>query len=781
MSGPTANTLVELALQTSISIGGDVSVCGGVSAALRGRMTVAEALTRLLARSRCTFEEVDARTYRIRLSPPVRRVAAPAVVLPPRPPRPAPPLSSPSLAEIVVTALRRPVLAHRAPLAISVLSGSQLAESGATDVSSLQFQVAGLTVTNLGAGRDKILLRGQSDGAFTGSTQSTVPIYLDDVPITYNAPDPDLRLIDVDRVEVLRGPQGSLYGAGSIGGLLRIVTRKPDLDVWGGSITATGSATPSGGINSAFEGVVNIPVVPGRLGVRLVGYREQESGWIDDVRLGLDNVNRTSRDGGRVSAQLSVAPGWTVDAGLTHQSINLADTQYVNAALGGLNRANDVREPHDNDFDQAFASLVGRGGWGTLKASASSLHHRLDTRFDTTLANARFDIAPLAPSALDEARLIDLLVTEVTAASPERGPLRWLVGGFAAESGEVYRSNLAILAGGASAYRETRNDERRELAAYGEVTYDFSPHWSATAGARLFASSLTTTSLVEQPALPSSSRTFRGEVKTVGAAPKLVLSYHPLEPLLIYVQASQGYRAGGFNTGGLLGQVFADVSGAGEPARRFVPDQLWNYEAGAKLRLYRSRVSVRTAAYYSTWDSIQTDQFLSSGLPYTVNVGDGVIAGLEVEAAWQATQSLSLRGAGLIDDPQLTRERNAAFPSRSDAGLPGVPTVSFSASADFKRPLANGVILLANAQFAYVGASNVTFDAQTVARMGSYSVTKLRAGLAKDPWKIEAFVDNLGDVRGNTFAFGNPFSFLATEQVTPLRPLTVGIKLGLRF
>lgn len=258
---PTASALVELALQTGISIGGDLAQCGGIAPELQGRIAIAEALKRLLGQSRCSFEEVGARTYRIVSRSPSSRSAAPpppARVIAARSPRLAQP-RPPPLAELIVTAPRRSALANRAPLAISAVSGSQLTQTGSTDLSSFASQIAGLTITNLGAGRDKILLRGQSDGAFTGTTQSTVPIYLDDLPITYNAPDPDLRLVDVDRVEVLRGPQGSLYGAGSLGGLLRIVTRKPDLDVFGGGFSATGAATRSGDPSSALEGVLNLP------------------------------------------------------------------------------------------------------------------------------------------------------------------------------------------------------------------------------------------------------------------------------------------------------------------------------------------------------------------------------------------------------------------------------------------------------------------------------------------------------------------------------------------
>lgn len=746
---------------------------------------MAEALTRLLSGGRCSFAEVGDGAIRIKLGPLALPKALEGVThdVPrrsaPQPSQTAPP--PPSLAEIVVTASRRPFLASRAPFAISALSGAQLSRSGGHDALSIASQIAGLTVTNLGAGRDKILLRGQSDGTFTGATQSTVPIYLDDLPVTYNAPDPDLRLVDVDRVEVLRGPQGSLYGAGSIGGLFRIVTRKPDLDAVSGTFSATGSSTGAGSFGSEVEGVLNLPLVPGRLAVRLVGYDEREDGWISDVRLGLRNVNASARSGGRVAVRLGLTPDWTLDVGLTHQSINLSDTQYANAAVGDLKRANFAREPHDNDFDQAYATLDGQGEWGRMRGSAAVLRHRLDTTYDASLALPRFITSPVEPAAFDEARRIDLLVGDLAMSSPERGRFHWLLGAFGAAGTEADRLALSVVRGGAAPYQETRTDDREEVAVYGEATYRLVGPISLTAGFRVSHSTLTTDSLVQQPDVGPGARAYTGHRATTGVTPKVVISYQPRDTLVFYVQASQGYRPSGFNTSGPIGQVFPSPSGVVEPQRSFTADSLWNYEAGAKLRSSDSRLSLRTAVYYATWDSLQTDQFLPSGLPYTVNVGDGVITGAEIEAAWQVTDHLRLQGAGLLDDPQLTNERNTGFPSRADAGLPGVPNVSFSATVDYRRPLTRNSDIFANAQYSYVGSSNVTFDPQTLAHMGEYNTFRFRLGLQHQRWSLTAFVDNLLNDRNNTFAFGNPFSFLQTQQVTPQKPRTVGLSLSAEF
>jgi outer membrane receptor protein involved in Fe transport len=181
-------------------------------------------------------------------------------------------------------------------------------------------------VTNFGPGRDKILLRGLSDGVFTGRTQSTVSLYLDDVPLTYNAPDPDLRLIDVDAVEVLRGPQGVLYGAGSIGGVVHIITHKPDLDTYSGSLSLTGILTKSGVPSTILKGMANMPLLPGRLGLRVVAYRETDGGYINDPVLHRTDVNQTSRTGARALVLLQLSRDWKATLGGVYQSINSAET-----------------------------------------------------------------------------------------------------------------------------------------------------------------------------------------------------------------------------------------------------------------------------------------------------------------------------------------------------------------------------------------------------------------------------------------------------------------------
>lgn len=217
---PYADALIDLGLQANVSVLGTASCGAGGRAGLSGPHSLREALDRLLTGAPCRYTIIDARTVQILPGTPAQEPAS--VREAPR----APALIS----EVVVTATKRPAALAQLPAGVSAISREQIAATRAVDVGQTTGQLAGVLTTNLGPGRDKLLIRGLSDGAFTGRTRSTVATYLDDAPINYNAPDPDLRLVDVDRVEVVRGPQGALYGSGSLAGIYRIVTSKPDLE-----------------------------------------------------------------------------------------------------------------------------------------------------------------------------------------------------------------------------------------------------------------------------------------------------------------------------------------------------------------------------------------------------------------------------------------------------------------------------------------------------------------------------------------------------------------------
>jgi iron complex outermembrane receptor protein len=760
----TSEALIDLAVQAGISIGGG-QACNGRSPGLKGEFTLDEALRRLLKGADCRFEIVDART--VRLLP----GRAPARVDTPWTP-PAPTLAP--VSELLVTATKRGADPARLAASISVVSRDQLETTGAVDAAGAVHQIAGVIMTNLGSGRDKILLRGLSDGTFTGRARSTVGTYLDNVPITYNAPDPALRLTDVEDIEVVRGPQGALYGSGSLSGIYRIVTRKPQLDVASTSLGGLAGWTESGAQSWSLEGVTNVPLIEDRAALRLVAYSEVAGGYLDDVNLRLSDVDRTTRDGGRAALRVDLNEAWSVTASATIQRLVSADTQYRTVNLPRNRRANRVRESHRNDFSQAAVTVTGTGDWGQLQSSTALVHHDYDSQYDASAALSVFGASTTDLGVFEEAAHIDMLVQDMVLTSPDVGPLRWLVGVYGSQSQEQSPSALRVrgLVGPPQPlYQEARSDRLREVALYGEASYELASGWTASAGARVFRTQLRTSSDVVVP-FPGQTRSFTRREEFHDWSPKFSLQYEFDTGDLVYALASEGYRAGGFNSGGL---------GAPGPARqKFAPDRLRNFEVGGKFKLFDRRLDLRTALFYDLWTDIQTDQYLTSGLAYTANVGDARNLGLEGELTWRPLQNLTIQANALFASAKVTRVE-PSFAASVAAGLPGAPDVSGGLLATYEHSLGHGLALLFTGEAGYVGRSRLTFDPTLSPLMGGYVTGKLSAQLRARTWRLAAFVSNPTNAEGDTFAYGNPFSFGQVRQVTPQRPRTLSLVLSATF
>ena len=772
---PLGKALLNFGVQAGVSVGSrDLTRCAPTSRAVVGAYTPAAALTALLSGTQCGFEVLDAHAFSVTPRPETaataRQAATPAETV-------APP-DNEVLLDVVVTTTRRPSLVSRTPASISVVSGAFMAFAQLQSLGDLAPEFAGVTVTNLGPGRDKVLVRGLSDGAFTGRTQSTVGLYLDDVPITYNTPDPDLRLVDVERVELMRGPQGPLYGVGSMGGIVRIVTKKPDLTAPSSGVSVGVAATEGGAPSSTIDAMINAPLLSGRAAIRAVAYNEVEGGYVDDTVLAIQNANRTRRTGGRVAMTAMLSPDWQVTLGATRQSLRSDDSQYTQggSSNGELQRDGKVREPHDSNFTQAYLSVDGSTPLGRLRLSSSLLNHAFDARSDASNGLALF-VTSSAIGVFDQDNRVQLAVGEAVLTSNPGGRLQWLAGVFASHTRETMELNLSgvVPRGLAPLYQEERHDRLGEMAAYGELTYALTDKLSLSAGLRAFHNWLNTDSIRHQQAIPLS---FTGELTSTNASPKAELSWQVSPSKLFYVQAAQGYRTGGFNTTGRINQQFNASATGNQPNRQYRPDTVWSYEAGAKLAFDDRRLELRLAAFYTDWRDVQSDQFLPSGLPYTANVGRAVNTGFEGEAAFKVDRALTLRLNALVAGPQLI-ERDPTYPARPNASLPAVPEYSAALIAYWRRQISSDVKATLYGRLAYVGASILTFQDQASSAMGNYVTARLAAGLEFSRWRLTVYVDNPANAVGDTFAFGDPFTQGKVQQSTPLRPRTVGLTLAM--
>ncbi|MEN5145124.1 TonB-dependent receptor [Brevundimonas diminuta] len=766
-----SEALLEVAIQARTPLGGDLGACRGRSVRLQGVMSLEAALNVVLADSGCDYAHGPNRSIVIRRAS--VRAAAPTARPIPAPPAP-PEVMVTQLSDVIVTAERRTGSPQSASSAITALSDAQIEDAGAEGANGLSALIAGMTVTNLGSGRNKILLRGMSDGAFTGQTQSTVGIYFNRSPLTYSAPDPDLKLVDLDRVEVLRGPQGALYGTGPIGGIVRIVPMAPDTVNEQLEMSASLSKIEGGGQNTDFSLMANAPL-PGQAGaIRGVVYAEENGGYLNDASQSRRHVNSGQRRGGRLAASLNLGGGWTLSAGGIRQRIETEDTHYVHRTSGGHKRSRLVREPHDNDFREVHLSVEGTGDWGSLETTLSRVNHDFTSRYDASAGLAFFGSHGLI-GALDDAKRINLTIFETVYSSPQQGRLRWLAGVFAS-TGET-RSDAELWTlwpYRELTYTEERQDERYELAVFGEAGYDLTPSLNLAVGGRYYRGVDRTRSLVRQG---TETRPFDGEGEDRGFSPRVTLAYQPIGSWSYYAQVARGHRAGGFNTAGPIEWGFEGKYS--EPEQFYSGDVLWNYEIGAKGLLWNGRVQTRVALFHADWTDIQSDQFLPSGLVYAVNVGDGVNTGLELETNWRLTSELELKANALISRPKLTQP-SFDFDARPRTSLPGVPAVSANVHLNWKRQIGPDLIVFSSANVAYVGPSRLTFDAEPRNKMGDYVTGRISAGLAMRRWRLTAYVDNPFNTSANTFAFGDPFSLPEALTTTPIRPRTGGVILSWR-
>ena len=403
------------------------------------------------------------------------------------------------------------------------------------------------------------------------------------------------------------------------------------------------------------------------------------------------------------------------------------------------------------------------------------MHHVFSSQYDASATLAgNFSVRSGDVGAYFEAANADMFVQDLVLRSSGAGSLDWLVGVYAARTIERTPSSLGILAAGrlvTTAYTENRKDRRLEYAIYGEGTYAFSQGWSFTFGGRLFESRVHTTAdldVIEPygPRFFDSARTYQG------LSPKISLQKEFATGDLIYALVSEGYRPGGYNTGGFF---------AIRPSRTtYAPDRLRNYEVGAKIRRLDNRLNLRAAAYYDDWPRIQTDQYRPSGLAYTANVADARIVGFEAEASYDWPFGLSLKVNGLISDSRLDNA-NADFAAQVSGALPGVPDVSGGMLAVYQRPLGGDLTLRLLGEASYVGSSTLSFDADQSPPMGRYLRARVSAEIGTANWQATAFVNNPLNDTGDTFAYGNPFSFGQVRQVTPQRPRTIGVRLSATF
>ncbi len=761
---PLADALVDLAVQTGLSIGGvDPSRCGARNVTIQGRLTSEGALRQLLAGSRCDIRRFDDRSFRLDLKPPAKPAAKPILVSTAEHP------VLPQQDEVLIT--RRPVSLSSTPRAISVVPGSVLSGSD-LDLSNIASRVPGMSVTNLGPGRDKILLRGVSDSILTGRTQSTVGLYLDDAAITYNAPDPDLLLVDMARVEVLKGPQGALYGQGSLSGIVRLVTNKPRSDAFDADVGASIGMTEGGSTSWRGTAMVNLPLLSGKGAVRTVLYDEEYGGFINDEINGHKITNTTTRTGGRLAFAWSLTPDTTLTLSGIAQRLNSENSQYVYGQRSTYRRELAVAEPHDNAFENTSAGLQTNLNGNTLKISLSHLNHRLSTGYDAQPVQRYVSIPTSGVLFYAEDQAMSLSTAEISLLSPSNDRLRWLGGLFYAHSTENFDPNLSDIYTKTTLYHEMRIDRVNDMAAFGYVGYDPTPHWTVSLGLRATYADHDTTSLINNVHLTgySPAGQINGSINAHHIAYSALASYKPHDGLLFYLQAADGFRTGGFNT--TTQQVTAI------PAV-YSGDALSSTEAGFKVNTSDNRLRFNVSVFHVDWDDIQSDQLRATGLPIVVNIGNGTNTGVESEMDWMFNTSLHVHAAAQFNNPRLNKP-NPLFSKDKDGGMPFIARRTLSLALDWNQALRR-LVFENSATLSYRSQSPLNYGPLRSVLMDGYTNLDLASFANVGKLRVGVRVTNATGVTSNSFAYGNPFSVDGSSQITPLRPRTMWLSISRRY
>ena len=754
-AGRLSDALVSLGAQAGITIGAnDPNLASVRSRPVRGRITVREALSRLLAGTGYRFAFVAPRTVRI------TRIAIANAA--PRPvDRPAPPPPAPPETLIVVTGSKQqtPLETFAGTVRMTDIGSSDVGRFGVRGTEAVVARLPMLSSTNLGTGRNKVFIRGIADSSFNGPSQTLVGQYLGDIKLSYNAPDPDLQLYDLKRVEVLEGPQGTLYGAGSLGGILRLVPNPPDPANASAAFSGGLLATRHGEFGGDFSAMANLPIERDRLALRAVVYGASESGYIDDVGRGERNVNRVGVHGGRASLLWTPGDEWEIElTGLT-QFVAARDGQYAERGLPPLARRSSLAQPFENDYQLGALTLRRRMRSLELLSTTSLVRHDLKTAFDATEPVAG---APLQLFAEDVA--LTLLTNETRLSRPNSDGAGWVLG-FALlhNTGEVHRQigPPAAMLPIANARNETN-----EVAVFGQASIPINERLTATLGGRLSIARsdgqvIDTAEDVDEPA--------RTDFQ---ASPTAALSWRAGDDALVYIRYQTGSRVGGL-------AVFAIESGTA--AERYESDSLTSIEAGIRLgNSGTGPLSLNAAVSYAWWSDIQADLIDERGLPYTANLGDGGISGIELEASLQATPRLRLDAAAFLNASSLT-DPAPAFAAADETDLPNVAAAGGRIGANFRAELAKGAVLSVDGAINYVGSSQLGIGAPLDVRQGNYFDSRVGARIDLGGLGLSMDVANLFDVRGNRFAFGNPFGLETRNQLTPLRPRTVRVGIDVAF
>ncbi|MES3055197.1 TonB-dependent receptor [Sphingomonas faeni] len=778
-AGRLGDAVLALGRQSGTSIVvGDPGLWGRRVPAVRGRMTAREALDRLATAANADVVAAGPLGWRL-----VGR--APRVSVRVKQAKPVP-VASATLqgADVVVTGSKRDVRLRDFAGQVASLDGVDLALGGAGGTEAILARLASVSSTHLGAGRNKLFIRGIADSSFTGPTQTTVGQYFGDLRLSYNAPDPDLRLYDIASVEVLEGPQGTLYGAGSLGGIIRTVPNAPELGAVSASIAGGLSATWHGDPGADLGATLNVPLGE-RVALRVVGYGVSEGGYIDNPVLDRRDVNRTRIGGGRAMLRLDAGSGWTVDLGGIGQWTKGDDSQYADRDAPALTRSSAIVQGFSADYMMGQVVVSGAIGGLKVRSSTGIVRQTLTERYDATLpvvdptlpvTNGPAFGSPLttaagSPRVFAQRNATDMIANETRVWRPMRNGFGWVVGGSFTHNRTRLSRSLGPVDAPAPVTGVTNSID--EATLYGEGSVQLVRGLTATAGARVTRASLAGTGEDIAPARLETVALARARVTAdrieTSVLPSASLIAAVLPKLSLYGRYQQGFRPGGL-------AIESDF------VRRFENDRVRTLESGVRYGLAGVDSAYLSASVSHTiWQDIQADFIDATGLPSTANIGDGRIWTFSATGGWKPVAGLTLDAGFTYNDSRVTEPSANLFVALARMSqVPNIARYAGRLGADYRRDVGRDLELRVYGWARYVGRSRLGVGPVLGEEQGDYLDTALTARVGRSSLGVTLGVTNLTDSVGNRFALGTPFQ-VGSGQITPQRPRTVRIGLDAAF
>jgi outer membrane receptor protein involved in Fe transport len=698
---------------------------------------------------------------------------------------------APTVQELVVTADKREQNLRDVPQSVTALSGDRLDVLRAVSFQDYVNRVPGMALVASQPGSNRLVLRGIN----AGGVSATIGTYVDETPYgsvtglangAIHAPDFDT--FDMRRIEVLRGPQGTLYGASSLGGLLKFVTNPPDPSHFSGRLEGEVDGTNSAPTGGAIKGVINVPLGD-TAALRVGGYYDDQPGFIDDPVRKASNVNGTTYTGVRAGLLWRPLDKLTLRASIVTQDIDGkgTNTQDVNritldTLYGDLTQSrtfsttNKIEYRIYNttiDYDFGAADLVSATSYGTL--------HQ-DTNQDATAQlGALLSTIFRQPLGTNVLQFLDQekFTQEIRLASPAQ-KFEWLVGGFFTHERNVLNQNLSaisltnppqVVAGFGGLQTVILKSDYLEYAAFGNADYHFTDRFDVSVGARYSKNDQHDNQLNGGPLAGGASLvtgTSSEDVFTFAVAPKYKLS----DDATLYARISKGYRPGGPNA--LNPLVPAAVP------RTFQSDTIVNYEVGIKGDAGPA-LTYELTAFYITWEHIQLLANVG-GFGVNTNGGSADSKGVEGGVTWAATPELTLSANGAYTEAHLTAPTPALLGGKDGDRLPYSAPTSGSLNADYSHPLAGDMNLFLGASVGFTGRRRSDFNAtfgQT--SIPAFTTIDLRGGVTLREYRIEAFVKNLSDERGILSLAGIGSTPNGAVQAGLIRPRTIGVALSANF